>query len=77
MTGKRITHHAGAIMPAAQCRYCHGSGSVKVIKGNAFGVPRLVSTGCAHRVGDPFSEQGRASRLSRLLSFLLMRRGRS
>ncbi|HWJ69147.1 MAG TPA: hypothetical protein VNS79_03745 [Sphingobium sp.] len=77
MSSAQKHYRHGEIMPAAHCRYCHGSGSVKVIKGSAFGLPRLVSTPCAHRAGDPFSEQRRSSRLSRLISIIFSRRGRS
>lgn len=68
----------GEIMPAAECRYCHGSGHVTVLRNSGvLRLPALVPVPCAHRIGDPFNEQGRASRLSRLLSTLFFRRGRT
>lgn len=50
----------GTILPLAGCGYCHGSGTIKVIKHGLFGQPKLVSVPCAHRAGDPFSKGGRS-----------------
>ncbi|MCW2410856.1 MULTISPECIES: hypothetical protein [unclassified Sphingobium] len=60
MISSRI-YRPGEIMPANECRYCHGKGTLQNVHSSAWAVPRLIRVRCTHKVGDPygFAEQQR------------------
>jgi|GEM_PF-5485150 len=47
-------YRAGETMPAADCRYCHGTGRLKNVVGGKWRTPRLVTVPCTHVVGDAY-----------------------
>lgn len=54
MSELRRIYRAGETMPVRECRYCHGSGTLKNVSSSAWTAPKLIRVRCTHKVGDPY-----------------------
>lgn len=47
-------YRSGDTMPAHECSYCHGTGTLRNVLQHWWKAPELINVPCTHKMGDPY-----------------------